>query len=53
LISSDLSIESFKEHAYSPYNCFDGLEHVKNMGYQLLIDGKQAPLVYSIRARKL
>ncbi len=53
LISAGLSIESFKEYPYSPYNCFDGLEYVNNKGYQLLRDGKQVPLVYSITARKI
>jgi len=53
LISAGLSIEGFKEYPYSPYNCFDGLEYVKNKGYQLLFKGQQVPLVYSITARKI
>ena len=53
LISAGLSIEGFKEYPYSPYNCFDGLEYVKNKGYQSLLKGQQVPLVYSITARKI
>jgi len=53
LISEGLSIESFKEYPYSPYNCFDGIEYVQSKGYQLLLDGQQASLVYSITARKI
>jgi len=53
LIGAGLSIESFAEHPYSPYNCFDGLELVPNLGYQMLYKGQQVPLLYSIKARKI
>ncbi len=53
LISEGLNIESFKEHAYSPYNCFENLEHVSGQGYQMLHKGQQVPLLYSIKARKI
>ncbi|MGL4472864.1 MAG: SAM-dependent methyltransferase, partial [Shewanella sp.] len=53
LIAAGLTIESFAEHAYSPYPCFEGLESVQNLGYQLLYKGQQVPLLYSIKARKL
>ncbi len=53
LISAGLMIESFSEYAYSPYNCFDGLELVPNLGYQMLYKGQQVPLLYSIKARKI
>jgi len=53
LISAGLTIESFSEHPYSPYNCFDGLEFVPNQGYQLLHNGHQVPLLYAIKARKI
>lgn len=53
LISAGLSIEYFKEHPYSPYNCFEGLEHVSGKGYQMLHKGQQVPLVYALKARKI
>ncbi|MDN5104052.1 class I SAM-dependent methyltransferase [Aliarcobacter butzleri] len=53
LIDVGLKIESFSEHPYSPYNCFDGLEFVPNLGYEMLYKGRQVPLVYSIKARKV
>lgn len=53
LITAGLTIESFAEYPYSPYNCFDGLELVPNMGYQMLHKGQQVPLLYSIKARKM
>ncbi|UTD54614.1 class I SAM-dependent methyltransferase [Halomonas sp. MS1] len=53
LIGAGLAIESFSEHPYSPYNCFDGLELVPDLGYQMLYKGQQVPLVYAIKARKI
>ncbi|MBC3767106.1 class I SAM-dependent methyltransferase [Neptunicella marina] len=53
LIAAGLTIESFSEYPFSPYNCFDGLEFVPNLGYQMLYKGQQVPLVYSIKARKI
>lgn len=53
LISAGLTIELFAEHPYSPYNCFEGLEFVPDSGYQLIHEGHQAPLLYSIKARKV
>ncbi|WGI26404.1 class I SAM-dependent methyltransferase [Halomonas alkaliantarctica] len=53
LIGAGLTIELFSEYPYSPYNCFDGLELVPNLGYQMLHKGKQVPLLYSIKARKI
>lgn len=52
LISAGLKIEHFKEYPFSPYNCFEGLEHIAGHGYQLLYKGQQVPLVYAIKARK-
>jgi SAM-dependent methyltransferase len=52
LIAAGLSIESFFEYPYSPYNCFEGLAPVSNFGYQMLYKGQQVPLVYSIKARR-
>lgn len=53
LIGAGLTIESFSEYPYSPYNCFDGLELVPSLGYQMLYKGQQVPLLYSIKARKI
>jgi len=53
LISVGLTIESFKEHPYSPYKCCDDLDYVIDQGYQLLHKGQQVPLLYSIKARKV
>jgi SAM-dependent methyltransferase len=52
LIGAGLTIESFSEYPYSPYNCFEGLEPVPNLGYQKLYKDQQVPLTYSIKARK-
>jgi SAM-dependent methyltransferase len=53
LITAGLAIEYFQEYPYSPYNCFEGLEHVAGKGYQMLHKGQQVPLVYAIKARKI
>ncbi|RXK14549.1 SAM-dependent methyltransferase [Halarcobacter mediterraneus] len=52
LICAGLSIESFCEYPFSPYNCFENLEFVENKGYQMLYKNQQVPLVYSIKAIK-
>ena len=52
LVDAGLTLESFSEHPYSPYDCFDGLEFVPDLGYQMLHKGQQVPLLYSIQARK-
>ncbi|MBC2602306.1 class I SAM-dependent methyltransferase [Puniceicoccus vermicola] len=52
LVEAGLTLESFSEHPYSPYDCFDGLEYVPDLGYQMLHKGQQVPLLYSIQARK-
>jgi len=52
LIQAGLNIEYFKEYAYSPYNCIEGMEYVSGQGYQMLHKGQQIPLLYSIKASK-
>ncbi|WP_125560575.1 class I SAM-dependent methyltransferase [Pseudoalteromonas rubra] len=52
LIGAGLNIESFIEHPYSPYDCFEGLEFVPELGYQKLHQGQQVPMLYSIKASK-
>lgn len=53
LIKAGLNIEHFQEYPYSPYKCFDGLEHISGLGYQLLHKDQQVPLLYSIKAKKV
>jgi len=53
LIKAGIGIETFKEHPYSPFECFEGLEFVEGEGYQMLFKDQQVPLVYSIKGRKL
>ena len=52
LIKSGITIESFSEHPFSPYECFDGLEFVEGKGYQKLFQTQQVPLIYSIKGAK-
>ncbi|MBQ4851392.1 class I SAM-dependent methyltransferase [Pseudoalteromonas sp. MMG012] len=52
LINSGLIIELFEEHAYNPYDCFDGLKLVAEKRYQMQHKGQQVPLIYAIKARK-
>ncbi|TMP39880.1 class I SAM-dependent methyltransferase [Pseudoalteromonas rubra] len=52
LIGAGLNIESFAEHPYSPYDCFEGLEFVPKLGYHKLYQGQQVPMLYSIKASK-
>ena len=52
LINAGLIIEQFNEFPYSPYKCFEGLEHVQGKGFEKRYQGQQVPLVYSIQARK-
>ncbi len=53
LIKAGISIDSFNEYPYSPYNCFEGLEKTSDNNYQLISSGQQVPLVYSIKGQKL
>ena len=53
LIKAGITIESFKEHVYSPYDCFEGLELVAGHGYQMRFKEQQIPLIYSIKGKKI
>ncbi|MDD8059866.1 MULTISPECIES: class I SAM-dependent methyltransferase [Shewanella] len=53
LTQAGLTIASLNEHPYSPYNCFEGLEYIKNKGYRLQHKGHNIPLVYSVKAIKV
>ncbi|WP_068547722.1 class I SAM-dependent methyltransferase [Thalassotalea crassostreae] len=52
LISVGLNIELFNEYPYSPYDCFEGLKHVPELGFEMISKGQQVPLIYTIKARK-
>ena len=52
LIAAGLTIEHFAEYPFSPYDCFEGLEYVEGLGYQMVYEGQQVPLLYSIKACK-
>lgn len=52
LIKHGITIQSFNEFVYSPYNCFEGLDEVKGKGFQLVKNGQQVPLLFSIKGVK-
>ena len=52
LIRAGLFIELFEEHAFSPYECFEGLIEVEGKGFQMMYKEQPIPIVYSIKARK-
>ncbi|MFB2669950.1 class I SAM-dependent methyltransferase [Shewanella xiamenensis] len=52
LLQAGLELAFFHEFAFSPYNCFAGLEAQADGRYVLKHQGQQVPLVYSISARK-
>ena len=52
LIAAGLTIESVSETPYSPYPCFEGLEWVPGLGYQMLHKEQQVPLLFAVKARR-
>ncbi len=52
LINAGITIESFNEFAYSPYQCWPEAEYVEGKGYQVTHKGKQVPLLYSIKGKR-
>lgn len=52
LIGQGLTIESFKEYDYSPYNCFKNTVEVGEGKYRIEHLGDKIPMVYSIVAGK-
>lgn len=52
LLKHNLSIESFKEYDYSPYNCFKHTEEFEKGKFRIAHIGNKIPMVYSIKARK-
>lgn len=52
LIKSGLSIKSFKEYDYSPYDCFNNMVKTKKGNYMIKGLEKKIPLLFSIKAVK-
>lgn len=50
LLKNGLSIESFREYDYSPYNCLPGLEEVEPGKFRVKKLGNHIPMVYSLTA---
>lgn len=53
LIKAGITIESFNEHVFSPYECFNNLVAVEGKGYQMQFKEQQVPLIYSIKGKKI
>ena len=52
LIKAGLTIKTFLELPYSPYNCQEDMQFNEHMGYSKLISGKYIPQLYAIEAIK-
>jgi len=52
LLENGLTINSFKEYNYSPYDCFAQTEKIADRKYQIKSFGDKMPLCYSIVASK-
>jgi len=52
LIQNDLSIDSFNEYNYSPYNCFNKTIEIAPNQYRIEHLGDKIPMVYSLVATK-
>jgi SAM-dependent methyltransferase len=53
LINAGINIESVNEFPYSPYQLSSEAEYVEGEGYQVMHKGRQIPLIYSIKGRKV
>ncbi len=53
LIEAGIRIESLKEYPYSPYDCFPGMVEREPGRFHLQHGGRDVPIVYSIRGRKV
>ncbi|ESU22671.1 Methyltransferase type 12 [Flavobacterium enshiense DK69] len=52
LISNGLTIDSFNEYDYSPYNCFNETEEFEKGKFRIKHLGNKIPMVYSLTAVK-
>jgi 2-polyprenyl-3-methyl-5-hydroxy-6-metoxy-1,4-benzoquinol methylase len=44
-----LYVDEFREHDYSPYNCFNGMEEYEKGKYRIKVFGNKIPMVYSLK----
>ena len=52
LLGQGLVLERFKEHDYSPYNCFAGMEEVGPDKFRISSLGDKIPMVYALQMHK-
>ncbi len=52
LLKQGLSIKSFEEFDYSPFNCFNGTEEASDGNFIIKKHGRKLPLVYALKAKK-
>lgn len=52
LLKHQLSISTFKEFDYSPYNCFSKMQMEREDCYFIEHLGKRIPMVYALKAKK-
>lgn len=53
LIKNNISIQSFDEYDYSPYNCFKGMIEVEKKKFRLEKFSDKMPMVYALVGRKI
>lgn len=52
LLAQGLVLEAFREHDYSPYNCFNDMKEVAPEKYRIASVEPRIPMVYSLSASK-
>ena len=52
LLNNGLTLSSFKEYDYSPYNCFKEMVEIAPSKFQIPHMGKRLPMVFSLEAIK-
>ncbi|MDB2656471.1 class I SAM-dependent methyltransferase [Crocinitomicaceae bacterium] len=52
LMSQGLAIRHFKEHDFSPYNCFNGMQEDGPKEFRITKFGNKMPLMYTLVAEK-
>lgn len=50
LVTAGLTIESFNEYDYSPYNCFKDMYEYETGKFRTKVHGNKLPMVYSLSA---
>lgn len=51
LIKAGLTVKSFTEYDYSPYNCFSNMNEYEPGRFRIKAHGNKLPMVYSLSAR--